>query len=185
MNYEQIVKQSKSKSDFAYMLGYKFYNGKTSAIINGLIKEHNLDTSHFKSSGGGHNIKYPFVEEQCPSCGKIFTTQSGGNNRKQTCSHACSNKFFAAKRVSDDNIKHYTTLCFRHHKKECVVCGEPNIVAVHHFDENRDNNVPENLIPMCPTHHQYWHSKYKHLVYDKVIEYRDKFIEKFHLFHRK
>lgn len=177
MNYIDIVKQSKSKSDFAKKLGYKFYNGKTSAIINGLIKEHNLDVSHFKSSGGGFNIKHLFVEEKCPCCGKIFTTQSGGNNKKQTCSHACSNKYFANKRVTDDKIKHYTTICFRHHKKECIICGESNIVAVHHFDENRNNNSMENLIPMCPTHHQYWHSKFKHLIFDKVVQYRETFLK--------
>jgi hypothetical protein len=176
MNYLEIVKKSNSKSNFAKNIGYKFYNGKIGAVINGIIKKYKLNISHFKT-GGGHNIKYKFVEKKCPSCNKLFTTQSGGCNKKITCGHSCSNKFFASKRVPDKNLKHYTTLCFRYHKKQCIICGENKIVAVHHYDENKKNNNPENLIPMCPTHHQYWHSRYKHIIYNKVVKYRESFIK--------
>jgi hypothetical protein len=62
-----------------------------------------------------------------------------------------------------------------YHKKECVVCGENNIVEVHHLDGNSKNNLPKNLIPLCPTHHQYWHSKFKHLVVDKINQYINNF----------
>lgn len=48
------------------------------------------------------------------------------------------------------------------------------IVEVHHFDGNNTNNTPENLMPLCPTHHRYWHSRYKELVYDKVVKYIEK-----------
>jgi len=44
-------------------------------------------------------------------------------------------------------------------------------VAVHHYDENHNNNNPENLVPLCPTHHQYVHSKYKNEVIDKINEF--------------
>lgn len=53
-----------------------------------------------------------------------------------------------------------------------------NIVAVHHYDGNHDNNSPENLIPLCPTHHQYVHSRYKKLVQEKIDYYRSEFIKK-------
>ena len=59
--------------------------------------------------------------------------------------------------------------------KACIVCGEDNIVAVHHYDHNKKNNEPSNLIPLCPTHHQYVHSRYKHLVEDKIEVYKRSF----------
>ena len=80
---------------------------------------------------------------------------------KGTCSRSCANTYFK-KGSSNGNYKgtQYTTICWEHHKKECIVCGEDKIVAVHHNDHNHKNNDPMNLIPLCPTHHQYCHSKY-------------------------
>jgi hypothetical protein len=84
-----------------------------------------------------------------------------------TCSKKCSNYTFSRRR----NLFSYRTICFRAHKKECCICGEENIVEVHHLDGDNKNNTPENLIPLCPTHHQYWHSKFKHLIEKQVLEY--------------
>lgn len=94
---------------------------------------------------------------------------------KGTCSYSCSNKHFSHLRNKPQNYKNYTTICWNFHKKECVVCGENKIVAVHHLNEDHDDNRPENLIPLCPTHHQYIHSKFK----DEVQPFVDKYIEKF------
>ena len=52
-----------------------------------------------------------------------------------------------------------------------MVCGEKNVVAVHHVNENHDDNDPKNLVPLCPTHHIYMHSKHKYLIEDKVKNY--------------
>jgi 5-methylcytosine-specific restriction endonuclease McrA len=65
-----------------------------------------------------------------------------------------------------------------YHKKECVICGENKIVAVHHYDENHNNDSIENLIPLCPTHHNYVHSRYKDEVIDTINKYREEFISK-------
>jgi hypothetical protein len=90
----------------------------------------------------------------------------------KTCSYRCSNtKFRTGPNHGGWKEESYRTTCFHYHKKECVVCQEQNIVTVHHLDENNKNNKPENLIPLCPTHHQYWHSRYKHLIENKVNEY--------------
>lgn len=51
------------------------------------------------------------------------------------------------------------------------------IVAVHHYDENHSNNDPKNLVPLCPTHHQYLHSRYAGLIKDKVNDYVNNFRE--------
>lgn len=180
MNYKEIVKESASKADFAKRLGFKYHNGRVAGIINGIIRDYELNISHFKSNGGGWNLKYPYIEKICPVCKKIFTTQIGrGKREKSTCGFSCANTFFNKRPKRYNNIKNlrYPTICFMYHKKECIICKENKIVAVHHFDENRKNNNPKNLIPLCPTHHQYYHSKYKNLVLDKIKEYRDNFIK--------
>ena len=103
----------------------------------------------------------------CPVCGTCF---SGG--RSKTCSHACANTFFRTGPGHGNwSETQYRSTCFHYHGKKCVICGEERIVEVHHLDEDHGNNRPENLIPMCPTHHQYWHSKYKSEVEGKVLEY--------------
>lgn len=100
-----------------------------------------------------------------------------GNQLKQhqlkqtTCSHSCSNKFYAGLRNKPENYKNYRTICFHNNIKKCIVCGEDKIVAVHHFDGNNKNNKKENLIPLCPTHHCYVHSGYYELIKCRIEEY--------------
>lgn len=92
------------------------------------------------------------------------------------CSRSCANhrgeglEWGSGKRT----ITQYKAICFAHHERKCVACDEKLIVEVHHLDENHQNNDPMNLIPMCPTHHQYWHSKHRHLVEPVVEEYIQK-----------
>jgi HNH endonuclease len=104
--------------------------------------------------------------KKCPICDTIFVSSAA------TCSYSCANKHFKTGK-NNGNWKEdsYQSTCFESHKKECVICGETKIVAVHHLDHNHKNNDPENLIPMCPTHHQYWHSRYRELVEPKVRAY--------------
>lgn len=95
---------------------------------------------------------------------------------KGTCSRACANKHF---RSGEENGNwkgtRYQSVCFTQHKKECIICGENKIVAVHHFNENHDDDRIENLVPLCPTHHQYMHSRFKSEILQHVEEYVDKF----------
>lgn len=109
------------------------------------------------------------ITKTCPCCGKEFTKFR--RDESVTCSHSCSNNFFAEKRMRPDYTLSYRTICFRYHKKACVVCGEDKIVEVHHYDENHSNNEPSNLVPLCPNHHRYWHSRYKYLVKGVVDDY--------------
>ena len=114
------------------------------------------------------------LEKNCPVCDTKFIGKS------KTCSYSCSNKYFRHSRPgglqykSDEYLSEnsrYRDICFRYHNKKCVVCGEENIVAVHHLNENHDDNRPENLVPLCPTHHQYCHSNYKNLVEEIINQY--------------
>lgn len=99
---------------------------------------------------------------------------------KGTCSRGCANKLF---RSGEDNGnwkgERYQSICFLHHEKKCVVCGENKIVAVHHYDHNHENNDPANLVPLCPTHHNYVHSRYVKEVQPIIDDYVKKFILSF------
>lgn len=115
----------------------------------------------------------PLNLKECPICDKPIKKWK----RNKTCSYSCANKFTKSG-SNNGNWKEstYRTTCFGRHKKQCVICGEDKIVAVHHFDGNRDNNKVENLIPICPTHHQYCHSRYYSEIRNIIEEYVKKFI---------
>jgi len=169
-----VVKKSKSKSDILKGLNLKD-NGRVRKHLDQLINEFNIDLTILKKN---KRINSKFIEKICPICGNIFETTKT-NREKTTCSYGCSNTFFRSG-SNNPNWKDetYRTTCFLYHEKKCVVCGEDKIVDVHHYDENKKNNNKENLIPLCPTHHMYWHSKYKFVIEKKVNEYRDNFIKR-------
>lgn len=98
---------------------------------------------------------------------------------KGTCSRSCANTHF--KRGENNGNwtgNDYRLICWQYHKKECIVCKEDKIVSVHHMNENHNDNRPENLVPLCPTHHQYLHSRYKNEIIDIVEKYVYIFISK-------
>jgi len=124
-------------------------------------------------------MKYNIITKVCPICDKEFNTKLGHSREKTVCSHSCANTYFRSgeshpNHKNDDDLtgemKH-KTICFRHHEKKCVYCDEKKIVECHHYDGNKKNNSPENLVPLCPTHHRYWHSRFRYIVKVKVDEY--------------
>lgn len=115
---------------------------------------------------------------QCNVCKKSFVVQEREKTFPKKDKYFCSNSCAHHRgdglnwaNLRNIALTRYTSICFAHHNKKCVVCGEENIVSVHHLDENHDNNNPENLIPVCPTHHQYWHSSFRHLVEPTILNY--------------
>lgn len=128
-----------------------------------LIALNNLDTSHFLLKGKRKNAR-KVITKICKACNSSFNTK----NVKQTfCSYKCSNSF-----EPHNSVKQYQSICFKHHKKECVICRESIVVDVHHYDENHYNNDPKNLVPLCPTHHRYMHNETgKSLIRERVDEY--------------
>lgn len=124
-------------------------------------------------------VKRGRIEKICPVCGETFSGLRSRIHKNITCSHKCSNTYFRTGEGNGNwNPDTYRSTCFLYHKKECVVCKECNIVEVHHFDEDSNNNAVENLVPICPTHHKYWHSRYKHLIAEKVATYVASFKKK-------
>ena len=183
--FKKIVEISSFKSEIANKLGFKHCNGIMGKEIEQLANENSITISHLRKSGSKCR-KYEEIEKECPVCFKNFKTQNGHPREKITCSHSCSNTYFRSgpnngswKDENDITCKSraYRSTCFHHHEKKCIVCGEENIIEVHHFDRNKENNRSENLIPLCPTHHQYVHSRFEYLVKDIIEEYRNNFID--------
>lgn len=108
----------------------------------------------------------PSTKKECPVCRTLF------NGNATTCSYACSNKHFRTG-PNNGNWKgnSYRTIARIHHEMKCIICGEDKIVSIHHYDHNHNNNEPKNLIPLCPTHHQYLHSRYAKEILPMVEEY--------------
>ena len=175
---KEVIGNSKSIAQVVKkVFGYdnRYSRDKVTEFIN---KNH-VDISHF-----GRNKKIERVKKTCPVCTKEFISVINHKHEKTTCSHSCSNTFFRSGKNNpnwkDDN---YRSTCWVYHQKKCVVCSEDLIVTVHHFDENHENNNPENLVPLCPTHHQYVHSRYRDMVIDKVNEYVYNFKKKYNVLH--
>lgn len=173
-NYSELVKKCDSKAELCRQIGFPV--GTNYKRINNFIEKHKLNISHF-DAGKTKMRRYDVVEKICPVCKKVFETRKGSNKEKITCSYSCSNTHFRTGEMNPNwKESSYRSTCFMYHNKECVVCKENKIVDVHHFDEDKKNNSPENLIPLCPTHHGYWHSRYKGEILDRVVEYRNEFI---------
>lgn len=179
-----LIKEANSKSDICRALKLPT-NGTGMRKVGNLIKDY--DTSHFGKRPD--KVKYPIVRDICPVCYAPFVKRLGSPKEKKTCSYSCSNTFFRSGEdngnfgrfgTNPDSIHHYKRICFDNHKKECIIsgCGENRIVEVHHYDEDHSNNFPENLVPLCPTHHRYWHSGYKNLIEDEVHNYVKNYINK-------
>jgi len=54
---------------------------------------------------------------------------------------------------------HYAkNVAVRHFKKnECIICGYKASTDVHHWDKDKRNNKPNNLVLLCPNHHREVH----------------------------
>jgi hypothetical protein len=153
---------------------YGYDNSRVRKTLKKYIEDNNIDISHLSSQPR----KYQIITKECPVCGTEFKDKLGHVRKKTTCSYSCSNTYFRSginnpnfgKNISNSDYS-YRTICFTYPGKMCIICGENKIVAVHHYDENHNNNDPENLVPLCPTHHQYVHSRYKNEVIDKINEF--------------
>lgn len=169
---ENILKESQHLKDVMVKLGYSYnYNKPTKEKVFQLFKNHGLDIKEILKL---KNLKDNTEKVECPVCNSIFERRKKINGKRLqiTCSVSCSNTYFRSGENNGNwSEDSYRTTCFLYHKKECVVCAEDKVIDVHHLDGNNKNNKAENLIPLCPTHHKYWHSKYRYLVENKILNY--------------
>lgn len=161
----KAVSESHSISEVLRKIG-RYPNTRNIKDFREYLEKSKINFEHFTKNG--QKIQ-PIIEKICPICGDKFDFQIGKNKKeKTTCSYSCSNTYFARKRNKPERYKNYRTICFKYHGKKCIICGEDRIVEAHHIDENHKNNDPKNLVPLCPTHHQYWHSRYRNLIKEKI-----------------
>ena len=171
-----IFNISINKSEILKTLGLP-NNGSGMRYVNNMVEKLGLSFDTLKQN---RYNKY-HLKKICPVCGKEFYTDVGEKGRRQECcSYACSNTYFRSGENNGmySNATKYSTICFKHHPHKCCVCGEEKIVAVHHYDGNHNNNEITNLVPLCPTHHCYIHSRYKDEIIDKVNAYVEAFKRK-------
>lgn len=173
---------------------YKNDDGTYTSPINGKVyklrssfRSHicRLNKSECKYCHGWfHDSEIQKHVKQCaesidsPQCTKDGCDNNVPKSKKlgQTWAKYCSHKCSVDSQIINQSTL-YKRTCFEHHEKKCVVCGEDKIVAVHHYDESKDNNNPENLIPLCPTHHAYIHSRYSNIVKETIEQYRKQWLK--------
>jgi len=51
----------------------------------------------------------------------------------------------------------YRKKALEHHGEECANCGDEEGLEVHHINGDREDNDPENLIPLCRQCHRRLH----------------------------
>jgi len=168
---EEIIKAIKEclcRSDICRKFGWCIGGGSYKKI-NALIKQYNLDISHFQINKSHLLIKYPKVEKICPVCNKSFITQIGKKDEKTVCSKSCSNTLFRSG-PNNGNWKpdeergrqtRYYRQFFDDSDLVCRRCQYNEFgcaIDIHHIDENRHNNEKENLIPLCSNCHRGLHN---------------------------
>jgi hypothetical protein len=184
---EKLILESNSKSEICRKIGVS-NNGVNFKKLDILILSYGLNIDSFRKSKN-HIVKYEKIQKICPICKVNFETQKGHKREKETCSHSCANSFFRSginnpnyKNIDQYDVKNrnysrkYRQICFNYHEHKCVICNENLMLDVHHLDGNKKNNNPENLIPMCATHHNYWHSQYRYLIEEQVNNYINNYI---------
>lgn len=119
-------------------------------------------------------------KQNCPICGQILEDENNGI----CCCFACQQIFESEGVRFLIPEKWYRKICFNKHPHKCVCCNEYIILDVHHYNKKRTDNYPSNLVPLCPTHHRYMHTRKQRnnpvviLMRKKVYEYVEEFISK-------
>lgn len=98
--------------------------------------------------------KQPIIT--CKKCG-----EKKHHHGKDLCAN-CYLKTFHYDYIRDFNIRRLYNISlelWNEITKECLICGFDKVVDIHHLDENRKNNSRDNLIGLCPNHHQMLHNE--------------------------
>lgn len=108
------------------------------------------------SFSGCPECKYQEVE--CSYCHKKFKRlKSQIKTENVFCSKECGNRFKnESVKILDDGTA-YRRNAFNTYPHKCAICGyneDERVLEVHHLDENRRNNVIENLVILCPICHK-------------------------------
>ena len=170
---QELLNTCTSLGAIAKELGYSTHGRNTSAI-SVFLRSNGLDFNKHTSKP----IEYE--TRQCLHCGKDFQVSIHNKNtfKVRTCSHYCSANYseYKLSRVANkigSLATSYPLVAKRNNLTYCGICGESEVIDIHHIDEDRDNNDISNLVALCPNHHAYIHRGKGHLILDKLIEHLD------------
>jgi hypothetical protein len=74
--------------------------------------------------------------------------------------HNCIQKEFYYENIKGFNVRKYHNIDYALWKRltqKCILCGFDKIVELHHIDMNHKNSSENNLIGLCPNHHNMIH----------------------------
>jgi 5-methylcytosine-specific restriction endonuclease McrA len=106
------------------------------------------------------NLKKEKVSKTCEYCGKDFLVHPYRQDTAKFCSRKCRNIDNLTGRVGELNAN-YKDGAFSYRrflKEECERCGSTDSLIIHHVDENRRNNKPDNLETLCRSCHSKEHN---------------------------
>lgn len=113
-------------------------------------------------------MRTTMVQRTCLFCKKTFENSVLGGGAKY-CSRLCNGR--ARQRA---NVMHLRRLMESAGiPRVCANCSYnefPEVIQVHHKDENRCNDSLENLQYLCPTCHVVFHYKFKHKITQGTIK---------------
>lgn len=119
--------------------------------------------------------EFKFFSVICDTCNSEFKVKEREKvfpkKEKYYCNRKCANSVGANARIKKYNYNqdtHRDIVLKYYGEIKCIICGEKNVVDVHHNDGNKDNNLISNLVPLCPTHHMYIHRGFKDLILEKI-----------------
>jgi len=138
----------------------------------GNLKDYNVSCVNCNKDFAVKEREKQFPQKKEYYCSRSCANSAGGNVRAE--------KYLYGKHryKRDDQDLKYHEICWKYHRKECIICKENTIVDAHHYDKNHNNNKPENFVPLCPTHHMYVHSRHEVLIKKQVEDYVYKFKQK-------
>ena len=105
------------------------------------------------------------ASKPCENCGQPMCRKRYGNvledltafSRRRFCSLSCAN----TRKIL---TKHgYSWRARKHLKNLCEACGERRELQAHHIDQDKANNLPENIQTLCKWCHNFHHATAKRL----------------------
>lgn len=126
------------------------------------VTRHRETTAKYCSTKCYHKAQYRAnkVYQTCRHCGKNFWSNPSDN--RVYCSVGCTNKD-SKDRWNPSFSTVRGMMLVRGMIQQCERCGYddvPEILGVHHKDENRHNNQLSNLAVLCPNCHSLAHRKH-------------------------
>lgn len=103
-------------------------------------------------------------ERHCQQCHRKLTRKRMNGRledygvflRRKYCDQTCMGLAQTMEHPTSWSTYHWRAP--KHRKNACEACGETRRLVVHHVDQDRRNNAPENLQTLCAWCHDFWHS---------------------------